>query len=127
MPVSADAVAVWNEPFQTAVDLPSTLPRDAEERSVEINAIADRFVGAAEPVAMTILSELHAPVPSRTIRPVDVGGVAGGIKYSHAGLFLKVRAAVAHRGRCLCVSTPLVWPERERDAAVRVRRQYLCP
>ena len=41
-------------------------------------------------VAGIIVRELHLPEEEKTIKPVDIGGVAGGRKFLHDGLLLKI-------------------------------------
>ncbi len=88
--VFAGEGSLWNEPFQEALEKPSVMPMDAEERVEAINHLADSFVRAATDTFNSIMGELHLPAAERSLKPVDIGGVAGGVKYLHRGQFFKV-------------------------------------
>jgi hypothetical protein len=62
------ALVEWNTPFQETLERPTTLHREADERSREINSLADKFVEAASPVVQRILSETHLPKEARAIK-----------------------------------------------------------
>ena len=62
-----------------------------------MNNMASAFVQAASSTVAKIMGELHLPPESRTLRPIDVGGVAGGVKYLHQGQFFKVCDTHSHR------------------------------
>lgn len=47
------------------------------------------FRAAASDIAKRIIDEAFLPLHQKTIRPVDVGGIAGGQKYVYDGIFLK--------------------------------------
>lgn len=87
-----DEGAAWNEPFQTALDKPSVTPKDAEQRLSTINKLAEAFVSAAQVTVFQIVNELHLEPSAKTVRPIDAGGIAGGIKFLHKGQFFKVRS-----------------------------------
>jgi len=44
---------------------------------------------AASNIAKRIIDEAFLPLHEKTIKPVDVGGIAGGQKYVYDGIFLK--------------------------------------
>jgi len=61
------------------------------EKSVKLRQLCSRFAETASSVAVQIISELHQPLNRRTILPLDcIGGVAGGEKYLHSGIFFKL-------------------------------------
>ena len=91
LPLLHAEFTTWNQPFQLALDQPATLHNEAEARMTEINTLADGFVGAAGPVVQHILSEHHLAPSARSIPPLDIGGIAGGVKFLHRGQFFKVR------------------------------------
>lgn len=49
----------------------------------------DEFQAVVQRVVRTIVDERAVPEPQRTIRPIDIGGVAGGMKYMVDGVFFK--------------------------------------
>lgn len=49
------------------------------------------FTGEAQAIANIIITELHLPVEQKTIKPVDAGGIAGGVKFLVNDIFFKVR------------------------------------
>jgi hypothetical protein len=50
------------------------------------------FVEAASKYARIIIDELPLPVSKKTIKPVGLGGVAGGEKFIHEGILFKLTA-----------------------------------
>jgi hypothetical protein len=69
----------WNTLFQS---LPSHALRDANEeqcRQRSLFHLGHGFVSAAKTYGKIIISELSVPVSRKTIKPIDVGGIAGGM------------------------------------------------
>jgi hypothetical protein len=56
---------------------------------VEFRSNLQLFFAKSERYAKTIVDEIHLPYSEKSIRPVDAGGVAGGVKYAHDGIFFK--------------------------------------
>jgi hypothetical protein len=56
---------------------------------VRLRNLANDFVSVAEQYGRIIISERHLPNADKTIRPVGVGGVAGGDKYIAQGILFK--------------------------------------
>jgi hypothetical protein len=56
---------------------------------VRLRNLANDFVSVAEQYGRIIISERHLPNIDKTIRPVGVGGVAGGDKYIAQGILFK--------------------------------------
>lgn len=79
----------WNEKFQTVLERPTTTPEEAKQRSSDIHGLARLFVDEAVPVVKQIVSEILLPDEDKAIKPVNVGGVAGGDKYMTKQLFIK--------------------------------------
>eukprot|EP00753_Platysulcus_tardus_P014557 PLAT4396.2.p1 GENE.PLAT4396.2~~PLAT4396.2.p1 ORF type:complete len:940 (+),score=306.27 PLAT4396.2:356-2821(+) len=51
--------------------------------------LVDAFASRAKAHVATIIAEAKMDADKRTIAPVDVGGIAGGSKYIHDGIFFK--------------------------------------
>lgn len=76
--------------------------RVPEAREKALSTYCNQFLEAAKTAALVIFSEMDRPSHERTIQPVSVGGVAGGTKYIHKGIFFKLVADVEiDRGRWL--------------------------
>jgi hypothetical protein len=73
----------WNQQFQTL------LSTDYEDR-MQLGRLAKEFADAAEAVCVQIVEELFVPEEQRTIRPIFMGGIAGGVKYLEQGIFIKL-------------------------------------
>jgi Clustered mitochondria/Translation initiation factor eIF3 subunit 135 len=58
-----------------------------------LTAVARDFMYCSKSVARVILNELHLPLEKKTLKPVNVGGVAGGDKYIANGILFKVATA----------------------------------
>jgi hypothetical protein len=56
---------------------------------VKYQQLALDFKAAASTIAKTIIDEAYLPIEKKTIKPIDAGGVAGGQKFLHDGIFLK--------------------------------------
>lgn len=78
------ATAVWNDEFQDVVEMAATTPQEVKNRSRSIKEIARTFADTAKPVAAGIIQERNASGGA-----VNVGGVAGGLKFSVKGQFFK--------------------------------------
>ena len=87
------------------------------DRVARLHALLGCFAQVATPIAQTIIDELSLSLPEaqRTIKPVDVGGVAGGTKYKHGGIFFKV------------ISERSIGPSRAKSASRSLRRALLMP
>jgi hypothetical protein len=55
----------------------------------KLSQLAEDFTYASKLYAKVIISELHVPVDSKTIRPTKIGGIAGGDKYICGGILFK--------------------------------------
>jgi hypothetical protein len=51
--------------------------------------LADRFVKAAIPIVRVIVMERHLNIANQTIKPAQIGGIAGGQKYIKNNIFFK--------------------------------------
>ncbi|KYQ99699.1 hypothetical protein DLAC_03639 [Tieghemostelium lacteum] len=74
----------WNELFQKILDL-----EESDERSKKLATIANDFVYCADTFGKIIISELHSPLEQKTIKPVNIGGVAGGLKFKIQDIIFK--------------------------------------
>jgi len=57
--------------------------------AAKLKGVLREFRDVATATASQIVEEMFLPLDERTIRPVDVGGVAGGTKFIHNGCFFK--------------------------------------
>ncbi|EGC36444.1 hypothetical protein DICPUDRAFT_31848 [Dictyostelium purpureum] len=74
----------WNEAFQHFMDLPCS-----EDKYKNLSNIANDFVYCADSFGKIIISELHLPHEQKTIKPLALGGVAGGLKYMCQNIIFK--------------------------------------
>ncbi|EGG13871.1 hypothetical protein DFA_11632 [Cavenderia fasciculata] len=74
----------WNDIFQTLLDLPCS-----EKKYKSLSNIASDFVYCADTFGKIIISELHLPIESKSIKPLDLGGVGGGLKYIVSDIIFK--------------------------------------
>ena len=95
-PTGAPPQGFWNEKFQAALgklrtvqdDGTSTL--DAFSRAyAELLNLNQDFIHTAKVFGKIIISEMYLPIDAKTIKPVSVGGVAGGDKYVVHGILFK--------------------------------------
>ncbi|MDP2439671.1 MAG: hypothetical protein Q8P67_28310 [archaeon] len=88
-PVPAETVdsasMIWNNQYRAALSMEDTL-----ERHTKLTTITNDFTYAALSFAKIIIAELPLPYPEKTIKPLDYGGVAGGLKYSVDGILFKI-------------------------------------
>ncbi|GAM20836.1 hypothetical protein SAMD00019534_040110 [Acytostelium subglobosum LB1] len=74
----------WNVEFQTLVN------NNRMEGYREISKLAHDFVYTAKIYGKVIISELMLPLHLKTIKPINIGGVAGGHKYIALGILFKL-------------------------------------
>jgi len=79
-----DSQGSWNERFQAIFDAP-----DSEVKYDAMHRLSMDFLGVAETYGRVIISELSLPDEDKTIKPINIGGVAGGSKYAARGLLFK--------------------------------------
>eukprot|EP01132_Coremiostelium_polycephalum_P007447 gene7447-9152_t len=74
----------WNAEFQTLVN------NNKIEGYRELSKLAHDFVYTAKIYGKVIISELTLPLHLKTIKPINIGGVAGGHKYIALGILFKL-------------------------------------
>ncbi|PRP84152.1 hypothetical protein PROFUN_04143 [Planoprotostelium fungivorum] len=82
----------WNQQFQQILEN-LNLCDDAQERSTiysQLSNLAQDFVHYAKTYGKLIISELYLPDDQKTIKPNDIGGFAGGVKYVVKGILFKL-------------------------------------
>jgi septal ring factor EnvC (AmiA/AmiB activator) len=77
----------WDEEFCSLRHRPEV--KKLADHCEKMANLADNFLAAASIFTQMIIAEQHVTEQEKTIRPLDVGGVAGGTKYSVHGLFFK--------------------------------------
>lgn len=88
----------WNKEFRAALDM-----EDSLERHVELTKMTNDFCYAALSFAKIIIAELPLPFEAKSLKPLSVGGVAGGLKYAVNGILFKIAQDT------LVSSNPPVW------------------
>jgi len=95
-PVEADGSRDWNAEFQLnmarfkmvmAQETPAAA--DILIACRDLYSLSGEFIDTAQEIGRTIIEEVSIPAPAKTVRPVNVGGVAGGEKYVQRGIFFK--------------------------------------
>jgi hypothetical protein len=79
----------WNVEFQALMSLPSATPEDIIARERGILVFYDEFITSVKRIASIIVSEVALPPASKSIRPLNVGGIAGGMKFIVNNIFMK--------------------------------------
>jgi hypothetical protein len=74
----------WNKAFQTILALP-----ESESKYQKLSQLAHEFIFVAETYGKVIISEINVPVEHKTIKPISIGGQAGGEKYIAQGILFK--------------------------------------
>ncbi|KYQ96957.1 leucine-rich repeat-containing protein (LRR) [Tieghemostelium lacteum] len=74
----------WNAEFQTLLSM-----QDSEMKFSKLSHLARDFVFSAKSYAQIIINELCVPLDQKTIKPIDVGGFAGGLKYHCHNILFK--------------------------------------
>lgn len=83
----------WNFRFIAALEV-----KDPQERNRALSSYDEDFRRAAEQHCRTIVSELAVADSARkTIKPVSLGGVAGGMKFIHNGILFKFPQVIVLR------------------------------
>jgi hypothetical protein len=99
----------WNKEFQALLDAALSLSErnvsETHECSRRLSQFVDEFTLQAQQIGEVILSELFLPVQQRTYKPIDAGGVAGGVKFLEQNIFFKVACdAFKVRGHAFLLS-----------------------
>jgi len=76
----------WNGKLQNAI---ASITDHKGDGWRKFSAVANDFEVAASVYTQIIVSELTLPYDAKTIKPVNMGGVAGGIKYVAQGILFK--------------------------------------
>lgn len=76
----------WNNSFQNYIKLLKTDPRKALGK---IHLLYSNFLMTAQLYTKIIVEEYVLPIEDKTIRPISIGGIAGGDKYLIEGIFFK--------------------------------------
>lgn len=78
----------WHQQYLQLLEQFEKNPTSENARSlVDLN---EAFVAAATTIAKFIVEERGLPDFARALKPLDAGGVAGGVKFKHANIFFKV-------------------------------------
>eukprot|EP01121_Diplochlamys_sp_Union-15-3_P013069 TRINITY_DN400_c0_g2_i1.p1 TRINITY_DN400_c0_g2~~TRINITY_DN400_c0_g2_i1.p1 ORF type:complete len:533 (+),score=143.20 TRINITY_DN400_c0_g2_i1:106-1599(+) len=83
-PKTVDTNLKWTYRFQTILD-----KKDSFEKFHELCRLAHEFVFVAETYGKVIISEIGLSEKEKSIKPVSVGGSAGGEKYIVQGILFK--------------------------------------
>jgi len=78
----------WDKDFMKWGSLNQNVD-SSEEKCKHITELGDNFFAAATTFSKMIVAEQHCSEREKKILPIDVGGVAGGTKFSIHGLFFK--------------------------------------
>lgn len=73
----------WNEEFAVAQGLPEQTFSQLRVKYQQISSIIGEFLDAVREYGRIIIAEVSLPAEEKTIKPVNVGGVAGGSKFLH--------------------------------------------
>ena len=93
---AADGSRDWNEEFQQSIaEFRVVLRNEGQTSTHVLQACHDLyqlsldFIATAQDIGRTIIEEVSIPAPAKTIKPANVGGIAGGEKYVVKGIFFK--------------------------------------
>jgi len=81
----------WNELFQQVAETPATTLEAKIDKWHRLLALSERFESVATAIGKQIIAERNLPLDKQTIKPINVGGTAGGEKFLSNGVFFKVR------------------------------------
>lgn len=81
----------WNEAFQVGLEEFFGERRALKKMELveNLRALVQTFNITAESIARVLIQEVHLPEPLKTIKPLDSGGVAGGMKFRRSNIFFK--------------------------------------
>src|SRR5262249_5923423 len=68
-------ISFWNERFQQLIALPDTV-----QKWLDVARLCKDFIYTAENFCRVIVSEVNLPPEQKAIKPLQLGGVAGGHK-----------------------------------------------
>jgi len=88
--VPVDTELNWNTRYQEVIE-----KEDSQHKYKELSILAKDFVYAARVYGNIIISEIYVPNNQKTIKPINMGGIAGGSKYICQGILFKFAMDVA--------------------------------
>lgn len=77
----------FNKDYQVLMEAAESKPDDLEILT-ELRLLTKEFLDTAQSVGCIIIDELFEP--HKTIPPVDIGGIAGGVKYVYRNILYKI-------------------------------------
>lgn len=80
----------WNARFQQLFKMPESTPEEQDKKNKAMTMVADGFVSIAKACAVLIILERNLPPNLMTMKPCEIGGVAGGVKYKARGILFKL-------------------------------------
>ncbi len=80
----------WNDRFQSVLERSVFTNEDARQKGAEVRTLLERFCANAIPICEKIVEEFNVPDSEKTIKPCNIGGIAGGKKFMHRNLFIKI-------------------------------------
>ncbi len=87
--VVADTARDWHGEFIAVLSAPASNAFETLRRYLHFQAVFQAFAEEAVAHAKVIVHELHKQPHTKTIKSIDAGGVAGGVKYLHRRIFFK--------------------------------------
>ena len=92
----SDGSRDWNTEFQERMAHFRLVLKTADASATDVllccrdlYSLSADFIETAQEIGRTIIEEVSIPSSAKTIKPVNVGGVAGGEKYVQRGIFFK--------------------------------------
>ncbi|KNC48096.1 uncharacterized protein AMSG_04326, partial [Thecamonas trahens ATCC 50062] len=80
----------WNREYQTLVNsIDDSVILAEHKKFLRLASLARDFVYAAQTYGKVIIAEMGLPDEAKTIKPVAMGGIAGGVKYVVHGILFK--------------------------------------
>ncbi len=79
----------WYKELRQVLDQPAVTPVALHERQVALSILSRQFAQSCLPIANTIVQELELAPSLRTIKPANIGGVAGGTKFRVGNVLFK--------------------------------------
>lgn len=113
----------WNGEFQDVLDglrestVCSSHADEAYSYYTQLGNLSRDFIYVAEQYGRIIISEQHLRKAEQTVRPVDLGGIAGGTKYVVQGIVFKLCTDLYIGNAWLYGGTKGACPEKAMKAA----------
>ena len=87
--IPEDKNRAWNHEYQLLYDRPVASPFDMKTRAAAMETLVNEFTTFSRRVAECLVDDIHVPPENQRIKPANLPGIMGGIKYLYGNVLFK--------------------------------------